>query len=95
MYFSNEFVLGGCGVEGGLMRKFAFLFSEAALFACSESENIADVNGDDIAQEGSSLSVGANLLNYFFDWDSWKPNKAYIDFYLPICCVKEYFFPCV
>ncbi len=39
------------------MRKFAFLLSVAALFACSESENIADVNGDDvIAQEGSSLS---------------------------------------
>ena len=65
----------------------------AALFACSESENIADVDGDDvIAQEGSSLSVGANSLNYFYDRDSWKPNKAYIDFYLPIRCVKEYFF---
>ena len=43
------------------MRKFAFLLLVAALIACSESENIADVDGgDDIAQEGSSLSEVVN-----------------------------------
>ena len=47
--------------EGGLMKRFAFLVSVAALIACSESENIADVDGgDDIAQEGSSLSEVIN-----------------------------------